>query len=206
MRERAANTSTTAGARRGERGVSIVELLIVILMIAVVSAYAFMRVAEAQQSARLDGAVRQLAAYLEKTRLDSVRRRATSAAQMATVTLTGPNAYRVSLDADGNGALDPPRNFRLPQGVTFNTGGAAYPVTIRYNWRGRTVNNLGQPLTANPFALRDSKRAMPVSVSSGGDTSANVNVNISNISGQQGSATESIRRNTNAPPATDSQK
>jgi type II secretory pathway pseudopilin PulG len=130
-----------------ERGITILEILIVITMISVITGFALMQVVEARQDMTRENAAQQLAAYLEKARLDSVRRHPTVPAAMAQVTIIDASFYSVTIDADGDGALDAPRVISMPaeSNLQFNT---PYPRTIYFNWRGRTVDVAGNP--ANP--------------------------------------------------------
>ncbi len=129
------------------RGVSILELLIVIAMVSVIIGFALMQVVEGRQDMTRENAAQQLAAYLEKARLDSVRRHPNLPAEMAQVSIINASFYSVTIDANGDGALDAPRVFSMPaeSNLQFNT---PYPRTIYFNWRGRTVDNAGNP--ANP--------------------------------------------------------
>ena len=137
------------------RGVSVVELLIVVAMVSVLVGFALMQVAGARQDLARENAAVQLAAYLEKARLDSVRRHPTTAAQMAQVTILNANFYSVTIDGNWDGALDAPRVISMPAGsnLQFNT---PYPRTIYFNWRGRTVDASGNPATPDFVSMTHS--------------------------------------------------
>ena len=62
----------TAG--RGERGFSVIEMMIVLLIIGVMTGVTVIGVREARQNARRITATRELQDYLEKARADAVRR------------------------------------------------------------------------------------------------------------------------------------
>ncbi len=123
-------------------GFSIIELLIVASIISVVCGFALMQITRARQVMIRENAARQLGSYLEKARVDSLRRHATASAQMAQVTIINATFYSVTIDADGNGTLDAPKVISLPgnPGLQFNT---PFPRTIYFNWRGRTVDAAG---------------------------------------------------------------
>jgi Tfp pilus assembly protein FimT len=57
-------------------GFSTVELLAVVTMLAIITAFGFMGISKARASVRLSGAARQYAAYIEKARIYSIRRHA----------------------------------------------------------------------------------------------------------------------------------
>lgn len=176
------------------------EVLIVLMIIGVASAWAFMRIVDAQQSVRLSGATQELTAFLDKARLDSIRRHATTAGKMARVSIDSPTSYSVWLDANGDGEIDLPRVFNFPQGgISFNV--ANFPTVIRFNWRGRVADAEGEqtstPATVN---LQDANGAGPsINLSAAGDTTSYSNVNISNVNVSDINNTANIRQRTQVP-------
>ena len=136
-------------SNNNSRGFTVIELLIVITILAVVSGFALMQITRAREVMVRENAARQLGSYLEKARVDSLRRHPTASAQMAQITLINATFYSVTLDADGNGTLDAPKVFSLPanSGLQFNT---PFPRTIYFNWRGRTVDSAGN-IASPPF-------------------------------------------------------
>jgi type II secretory pathway pseudopilin PulG len=147
MKGHAGESSRGTRSSRGERGASIVELLIMLAMVTIIVGYALMRITGAQQFMRMENASRLFISYVEKARLDSVRRHAGPPGAlpqppMSYVQITGARTYNVVMDFDGDGNVDAPRNITIPpdQGVFFNTGTTPLPITIAFNWRGRAVN------------------------------------------------------------------
>ncbi|HEY6189462.1 MAG TPA: type II secretion system protein [Pyrinomonadaceae bacterium] len=180
--------SSTSERRRGERGVSMVEVLIMLTMIALISGYALTRISGAQQYMRMENASREFMSYVDKARIDSVRRHAGPPGllpqpPMSFVRITGPRTYTVVMDFDGDGNIDPPRNITIApdQGVAFNTGTTPLPITIAFNWRGRTVNPTTTAINASyvtppSFSIRTtntygSVQNTAISVSTSGDAS-----------------------------------
>lgn len=185
---------------RDARGASLVEMLIVVTLIGIVAAWAVLRIVEARQSVYLSGATQELIAYLDKARLDSIRRRATALNQMAQVSITSPTSYSVSLDTNGDGQLDPPRVFNFPAGsITFNV--ADFPTIVRFNWRGRVVDGSGEQMsTPAEISLQDVNGPGPaINLSAAGDTTPHGNVNISNVNVSSVSGITNIRRRTQVP-------
>ena len=133
-------------------GFSVLELLIVVAMISVLVGFALLQITEARQDLARENAAQQLAAYLEKARLDSIRRHPSTTVQMAQITILDANSYSVTIDANWDGALDAPRVIRMPAGsnLQFN---APFPRTIYFNWRGRTVDASGNPPTPHFVSL-----------------------------------------------------
>jgi type II secretory pathway pseudopilin PulG len=137
----------TQKIQRNAAGFSVFELLIVVAMISVLTGFALIQITRARQVMTRANAARQLSAFLEKARVDSVRRRPTTNAQMAQVALLDATSYSVSIDLNGDGTLDGPQTIRLPADANLQFD-LPYPRTIYFNWRGRTVDAAGN--IANP--------------------------------------------------------
>lgn len=124
-------------------GFSVVELLAVIAVVGILSAIGFTSFQRSNRSFRVAGATRTLTTYLEKARVDAVRRHGGS-----TVVFDSATSYTVNLDFNGDGvitaqtvALPPGTSLRytLPPATT-SINPATTPRTIQYNWRGRTTS------------------------------------------------------------------
>lgn len=184
-------------SRHGERGVSIVEILIVVTMVGVVSAFAVMQIAGAQRAMRLSNSAREFTSWLDKTRVDSVRRHAVGNGEMANVTISSANTYTVRIDQDGDGTLDEPRTISFPatHGAVF--AGVTFPTVINYDWRGRAVDSGGNLLNLS-FRLQDSGgNVNPIILRGTGDTSLSGNINTSNVSVIQLTNTANIKTKAN---------
>jgi type II secretory pathway pseudopilin PulG len=142
--------SPTSKLTPNATGFSVLELLIVLAMISVLTGFAFIQIARARQLMIRANAANQLTAYLEKARLDSVRRRPTTPAQMAQLSLVNAKSYSVTIDSNGDGTLDAPQVISLPSEANLQFD-LPYPRTIYFNWRGRTVDINGN--IANPAFL-----------------------------------------------------
>jgi Tfp pilus assembly protein FimT len=187
-KERNKNYSRRAVEKSRERGISIVELLLVVLMMSIVSAFAVMRIGGAQRAMRLTNSAREFMGWLEKARLDSTRRHATTPVNAgdpdlrARVTIASANSYTVLIDQDGDGALDPARTFTIPatHGATF--AGIAIPTTIYYNWRGRSVDSAGNLLSSS-FSLQDANNNTNlINLTGAGDVTLGNAANVANVS------------------------
>lgn len=129
------------------RGFTVIELLIVLTIISVLSGFALMQITRARQVMIRENAARQFAGYLEKARVDSLRRHAMTSTQMAQVSIINATFYTVTIDANGDGALDAPQVVSLaPDGLQLN---GPFPRTIYFNWRGRTVDAAGNVAVPN---------------------------------------------------------
>ncbi len=132
-----------------ERGLTLLELLVVMAIIAIVAGFALFGFDSARANLLLTNSARELASHLESARLDSIRRRALP--QAANVTFTASNTYTINMDFDGNGtiAVSEARVITLPAGMTV-TSPSSFPATITFDWRGRTA---GQTITMqNPHS------------------------------------------------------
>src|ERR687892_4839 len=96
---------------RQNRGIGMVELVIVMAIIGIVSVFAIMQIRSARAAMRVQNSVRQLASYMEKARVDAVRRRGNS-----TVKFTDPRTYTVEMDFNGSGSVSA-RTFTFQDGV-----------------------------------------------------------------------------------------
>lgn len=180
------------GRPTGERGVSVLELIIVVTIIGVVTAFAILRISAAQSAMRITNSTREFISYLEKARLDSIRRRPMNAAEMASVTINTVNSYSILIDQNGDGVLDPPRTITIAnvQGARF--AGVAIPTTISFNWRGRPVNGAGNSIELT-FRMEDASgaNANPIYLTSIGDASLSNNTNTSAVTVIDGASASS---------------
>jgi Tfp pilus assembly protein FimT len=186
-----------------QRGFTLLQLLIVVLVIGVIGAMAVFGIVQARQRIRLTNSARLLASYLEKARVDSVRRHATAFDEMAGVTILNPSSYFVRYDMDGNGTLET-RQINLDNGITLVNN----PRPVRFDWRGRFVTD-DPSITKFSFTLQygTSSDQRTVDVTRSGDVTIdsreylddvpNVNVN-SNLSGIDSGST--VNGNTNPTP------
>lgn len=134
-------------------GVSVIELIIVVAMLSVLTGFAFIQIARARHLMMRANAATQLAAHLEKARLDSVRRCPTTTVQMAQLSLVNATSYSITIDANGDGALDTPQVISLPAEANLQFD-LPYPRTIYFNWRGRTVDFNGNIASPSFFNIR----------------------------------------------------
>ena len=112
-----------------QRGFSILQLVITLAIAAIVSTFALVGISKSRDYIRLQNSVRQLASYIEKSRLDAIRRHGTSS-----VTFTNTSTYNVWMDFDGTGNPTT-RTFSFEDGVTI----ISWPLpSVSFNWRGRT--------------------------------------------------------------------
>lgn len=120
---------------KGERGFTMIQVLITVTLVAVVSTFGVMAIGSARASFRLSGSSRELAGYLEKARSNAIRRN-----DATSVTILNATSYSVTMDSDGDGAVET-RTINLQDGVTFDNGSIG--TSAVFDWRGRVPNQLG---------------------------------------------------------------
>jgi prepilin-type N-terminal cleavage/methylation domain-containing protein len=116
-------------------GFSIFELLIVIAVIAVVSAIVTPNIISWRNSAKLRGAAGNIKGDLEMSKARAVRERSP-----VTVTFTATNYQVTFTDKDGNARIL--RNRQLPAGVRVDLGSTSFGTMgdeTRFNSRGLPV-------------------------------------------------------------------
>src|SRR5262245_12109648 len=176
--------------RKTQRGFSMMQLIVTLAVISVVSGLAVYGIASARQRIRLTNSSRMLASYVEKARVDSVRRHPLDSDLMSGVEVLNTTSYRVKMDFDGDGVVET-RTFTLDDGVVFATD----PIALAFDWRGRLVD---LPLTEIKVSIamqwgNDARDQRVVDVTRSGDVTIdsdvylddvpNVNVNVNGLTG-----------------------
>ena len=158
----------SGNCRERERGFSLLQILVVVAIVGIVTAFAIVSIARSRDSIRLQSSVRQLASYIERARLDSIRRHA-SGTELASVSFTDTSTYSVKMDFDGMGNVAT-RSFTLESGVSI----ISTPLpSLTFDWRGRTS------ACTITFALQNSGGDQSwVDVSDAGDVTVNSDVDV----------------------------
>ena len=153
--------------RKSERGLSVLEVLIVVALVFILGTFAATQVARARDHVRLQGAARQVAAHIEKARLDSIRRHEVGG--QASVQFLNRRTYRVIMDFNATGATIQ-RDFTLPDGVGL--ADETIPGAVAFNWRGRANGDF-------EFTLRNNARGLEevVRVTAAGEVSVGREIN-----------------------------
>ncbi len=124
-----------------ESGVTVVELLVVVVVISVMAGFAIMQRGSANKQLTRQNVAQQLKSTFERARFDSVKRRAIGSAQEAKVTVT-PTSYTLrTYNNDVNGlpvAVDSVTT--LPAGIVIGLydGTALTSLEVTFNMRGET--------------------------------------------------------------------
>ena len=186
----------------------MMQLLITLGVVSIVSGLAFMGITSARQRIRLTNSSRMLASYVERARVESVRRHPLNSADMAGVQVLNTTTYRVRMDFDGNGTVET-RDITLDDGVVFATD----PIALVFDWRGRLVD---LPLTEIKVSIAmqwgdDPNDQRIVDVTRSGDVTIdsdvylddvpNVNVNVGGLTGIDSGSTVNGNNNPAPTPA-----
>jgi Tfp pilus assembly protein FimT len=149
----------TGERSRDNRGVGMADLVIVMAIIGVVSAFGLLQIKSARSALRVQNSVRQLSSYMEKARVDAVRRHGTSA-----IVFTDPRTYSVTMDFSGGGSTST-RTFNFQDDVQLASSDLP---NVTFNWRGRTLTSGASCVTT--FSVHDTiGNGLSVDVSGSGD-------------------------------------
>lgn len=155
-----ANLSRTV---HNEQGFSILQIVVTLAVLSIISTFAVINIHSTRENLRLQNSVRQLAGYLEKARLDAIRRHGNSS-----VVFNSNSAYDVTMDFAGSG-------FPSTRTIPFESGVEIFSTlpNVTFNWRGRT-----QTCTIS-FAAKNSRGEQSwVDVSPAGDVTVNSDVQV----------------------------
>jgi type II secretory pathway pseudopilin PulG len=142
-----------------QRGFTITQMIITIALISVVSAFGVMGIRNARAEFRLQNSARLFATYIEKARVDAIRRHAMPGDESSIETFgPGNTRYAVTMDF-GSGSIET-RNFDLESGLSFST----VAKKVSFNWRGRITEAWVFQIFSDYLA-----RSLPVDVSGSGD-------------------------------------
>jgi hypothetical protein len=192
---------------KAQRGFSMMQVLVTLAVVSVVSSLAILGIASAKQRIRLTNSSRLLASYVEKARVDSVRRHPMAGVDMAGIEVLDKTRYRVKMDFDGNGTVET-KDITLDDGVEFATD----PIALVFDWRGRLVD---LPLTDIKVSIamqwgKDPSDQRVVDVTRSGDVTIdsdvylddvpNVNVNVNGMTGVDSGSTMGANNNPNPTP------
>jgi len=120
-------------------GFSRLELLTLATMCIIVVGFFAVRFFKGSRNNQRTSSSLELANYLQRARLDSIKRNANDVTQMAQVKMFNRNLYSVAIDADGDNQLDIPLILSLPENQSLQFNGP-FPKTYIFNGLGQTVD------------------------------------------------------------------
>jgi type II secretory pathway pseudopilin PulG len=130
--------SSTSKKLASNKGLTMLDLLVVAVIIAIVVNFVVAAMGKAQKSLVLTNAAQQFASYVQQAQSDSKKLHATAAPQMAQVTILNDRYYTVTLDSNGDGVLDPPLVVSLEDRHVRMDG--PFPRTVMFDWLGRAFD------------------------------------------------------------------
>lgn len=137
----------------GQEGISLVEVLIVIVIISILAVFSITRLGSAKADFQTRNVARELKVSLERARFDSVKRRPSDITNMSRVVINSPTSFSVTLDLNQNGSLETSDTRTINLSVRGNgkiiTNGIVLPLTIAFNRKGHitAVDNAGTSVT-----------------------------------------------------------
>lgn len=131
--------------KRQEQGFSLLQLVVALAIIGIVVAFATLSIARARASMRMQKSVRVFAGYVEKARLDAIRRHTGTS-----IDITGSNTYDIFMDFNGTGNPTT-RRFTLEEGVVFTDANNA---TLTVDVAGNVTCPNGDPVPWADFDYR----------------------------------------------------
>ncbi|HYW70462.1 MAG TPA: hypothetical protein VE961_05480 [Pyrinomonadaceae bacterium] len=129
-----------------QRGVSAIDLLIAATIIATIVALAIPLMISTQKPLVRMNAAQEFSNFWQRARSDSKKMHAVAPAQMAQITILSDQYYFVTMDADGDGVLDPPVVINLEKRKIRMSG--PFPQTYMFDWLGRAFDQNQKLLSA----------------------------------------------------------
>jgi hypothetical protein len=142
-----------------ERGFTITQMIVTLAIISVVSTFGVLGIRTARAEFRLQSSARLFATYIEKARVDAIRRHAPAGEESSIETFDpGTSNYAVTMDF-GSGSIET-RTFVLEPDLSFQTAAKK----VSFDWRGRISE-------AWVFQIHSDylEKNLPVDVSGSGD-------------------------------------
>jgi len=136
-----------------ERGASVIEMVIVLAVVAILVTFAVAQFGSANESIERQNFAKEFKIHLERARFDSVKRRASSLADMAMVNVLNSTSYNAATDLNQNGTIDTSdiRNIDFSgrsDVKIYLASGLNFPVLIRFDRQGHALitDNSGNPV------------------------------------------------------------
>lgn len=137
-----------------QTGVSIIEIVIAVTIIAVIATMAVTQLGNAKTQFQRENVARAFKNYLERARFDSVKRRAANPADMARVVINSATSFTSRIDQNQNGKLDANEqnevSFSGGSDVRLYGPSTNFPITLRFDQRGYLIATDSTGAVINP--------------------------------------------------------
>ena len=140
------NIAHSPASRNRSAGFSFLDMMIAVVILAIIVTYVLGQISTIRKPLARTNAAQRLTSYIQRARSDSIRRHANEMPRMAQITVVDSHAYNVSLDANGDGGLDPPVIVDLKEQNLKLDG--PFPRMYLFDAQGRTVDAARNPLPA----------------------------------------------------------
>ena len=140
--------------KENQKGFSVFELLVVIVIIGILSALAVANFKRADVHLQRQNVSRQLKIYLDRARFDSIKRNASNFDNPSKIVIISPTLYSLTLDSNMNGVLESSETRLISisdaGGVTISGASPVFPLTVTFNNRGQVRAFNGNNLQISP--------------------------------------------------------
>lgn len=153
--------------QQNKRGFSKLELLLVVAMISVVGGFAVVSLVRGSRTVDRTRTAIELANYLKKARVDSMRRKPKDVNQMAQIKVFNRRYYSITIDGDNDNQVDIPLVMTLPQEQGVEISGP-FPKTYIFDSLGQTVDQQSQRMTPPQMIVGNGAGASAIKFESDG--------------------------------------
>ena len=160
------NDANSPATRSRDAGFSVLDVLICVVILGIIVTYILGQISTIQKPLARNNAAQRLTMYVQNARSDSIRRHANEMNRMAQITVFDAYSYNVSLDANGDGALDPPVFVDLKEQNIKIDG--PFPRMYMFDAQGRTVDASGNPVPVGSITLFNGSGKSVVNVTNPG--------------------------------------
>lgn len=146
-----------------ESGVSVLDLLICVVIVAIIVSYLLGQIATIQKPLARTNAAHRLSNYVQSARSDSIRRHANEMNRMAQITVFDVHNYNVTYDSNGDGNLDAPIFVDLKEQNLKLDG--PFPRMYMFDAQGRAVDAGRNPIPTASITIYNGSGKSVIDVS-----------------------------------------